>query len=133
VHAVKLGDAVDDVRDRLTELINELLERYGGVLDSVVEQRGRDRYVIQPEFGNDLGDRERVRDVALTRFSPLVSVGGRGDSVGPLNAIDRGPRSSTPVRVDDSRKFTFDADGLSSPWKNSCHGRHRFSSPRWGR
>ena len=62
---VELGDAVDQLGHRLAEGVGDLVLGDGGVLDHVVQQRGHQRLAVEVPVGEDLGDRERVRDVRL--------------------------------------------------------------------
>ena len=54
-----------------------------GVLHRVVQQRGGDGDVVEPEVGDDAGHRERVVDVRLARLADLLAVGVGGRLVGP--------------------------------------------------
>ncbi len=82
---VQLGDAVDEGRDVLAELAAQLVERVGGVLDGVVQQRGTDRLGVHAELGEDGRHRERVGDVRVTRLALLVLMPVRRHRVGPLH------------------------------------------------
>ena len=70
----QLGDALDEVRDLVAELGPHLVHPDLGVLDDVVEQRGGDRLVVEPQLGADLGGAERVKDERLTRAALLALV-----------------------------------------------------------
>ena len=72
VDARQLGDAVDQLGDLVAELAPQLVELDLGVLDDVVQERGRDRLLVQAELRADLGDTERVVDEGLAR-PPLLS------------------------------------------------------------
>ena len=65
--------------------VDEVVERERGVLDRVVQQRGRERDVVEAEVGEDHRDAERVRDVGVARPAHLVAVRVAGDLVGPLD------------------------------------------------
>ena len=82
---VELGDAVDEHRDLVAEVGAELVERVVGVLDRVVQQRGGHRRRADAEVGEDLRDRERVRDVRLAALALLALVGALGDRVRALD------------------------------------------------
>ena len=91
VDAGQLRDAVDELRDLVAELGAQLLELDVGVLDDVVQQRGRDRLLVEAELGADLRDPERVVDEVLARAPLLALVRALGE---------RGTRArSVPVDV----------------------------------
>ena len=62
----------------------------GGVLDRVVQQRGRDRDVVEAEVGEDHRDADRVGDVRLAGAADLLGVGPPGHPVGPLDEVGVG-------------------------------------------
>ena len=84
-HLVELGDAVDEHRDLTAEVLLQLGEAVGGVLDGVVQQRRRQRRRGHAELGEDRGDGQRVGDVGVAGLALLAPVGLLGDDVGPLD------------------------------------------------
>ncbi len=84
---VELGDAVDQAGDLVAELGPQLVEGVVGVLDGVVQQRGRQRRHGHAELGQDRGHRHRVGDVRVAALAPLAAVGALGDDV---RALERG-------------------------------------------
>ena len=60
--------------DVVAELVDEVVERERGVLDRVVQQRARERDVVEAEIGEDHRDAERVRDVRVAGAAHLVAV-----------------------------------------------------------
>ena len=70
----QLGDAVDELGDLVAELVLDRLQVGVGVLDDVVEQRGGDRRLVQPQLGEDLRDAERVVDELLAGAALLALV-----------------------------------------------------------
>ena len=80
--------------DLLAELLAHLLQRGGGVLDRVVQQRGAQRLGVEPHAGADLGHADRVDDEVLARLAPLVGVVHAGVDERVLDpvAVDRPPR-----------------------------------------
>jgi hypothetical protein len=76
--AGQLRDALDELGDLVAELVPHLLDRDVGVLDDVVEERGRDRLVVEVQLGADLGRTERVVDEVLARAALLTLVCARG-------------------------------------------------------
>ncbi len=91
VEAIELGDTVDDAGDLGPEQLLEVLDRHHGVLDRVVQQRGRDRHVVEPELGEDHRDAQRVIDVGLAGPSHLLGVRLTRDLVGLLDERRVGP------------------------------------------
>ena len=71
-----------------------------GVLHRVVEQRGGERDVVEPELGHDRGHRQRVGDVRLTGLAALVTVGVVGDLVGPGDQRRRRLGVPRPVHLE---------------------------------
>ena len=124
MHPIELRDAVDDVRNGVAELFNDLFERHGGVFDGVVHERRGNRNVVQTKFGDHLCDCERMRDVALPRLSTLFTMRGRCEAIGALNPIDRAARTCLAIGSDDRRELTLDADRMAPPGKNTCHRCH---------
>ena len=61
----QLGDAVDELGDLGPEALLDVGQAVLGVLGDVVEERRLDRDRVEPEVGEDLGRRDRVRDVRL--------------------------------------------------------------------
>jgi hypothetical protein len=55
-----------------------------------VHQRGHDRLHVEPPFGADSGDRDRVRDVRLARRAELAEVCLVGEPVRLADAPDVG-------------------------------------------
>ena len=75
----QLGDALDELRDLVAELVAHLLDVGVGVLDDVVQERSGDRLLVEPELGADLGGAPRVVDEVLARAPLLALVPGRGE------------------------------------------------------
>ena len=70
----QLRDALDELRDLVAELRAHLLDVDVGVLDDVVQQRGRDRLLVEAELGADLRRAPRVVDEVLARAALLALV-----------------------------------------------------------
>jgi hypothetical protein len=69
--AVELGQTVDGLRDRLAEALGDLLLGTS-VSSSVVQQRRHHRRLgVELPVGDDLGDRDRVRDMRITALAEL--------------------------------------------------------------
>ena len=56
----QLGDAVDEVGHLRPEALLDVRDGVLGVLGDVVEQRRLDRERVEPQLGQDLGDRQRM-------------------------------------------------------------------------
>ena len=89
---VELGDAVDEHRDLVAEVGAHQVERVLGVLDRVVQQRRGERLRADAEVGEDLRDRDRMRDVRLAALAHLAGVRLLGGRVGALDEGDVGLR-----------------------------------------
>ncbi len=82
---VELRDAVDEHRDLVAEVGTQLLEPVVGVFDGVMQQRGGKGLRADPEVGEDLRDRDRMRDVGLPALPGLPGVRLVRDPVGALD------------------------------------------------
>ena len=91
----QLGDAVDELGDRLAELLADLVEARAGVLDRVVEERRAERLGVEAQAGADLRHLDRVGDEVLARLAPLVGVALAGEGEGALDRA-RGRRRPPP-------------------------------------
>ena len=83
----QLGDALDELPDLVAELRAHLLDVRVGVLDDVVEQRGRDRLLVEAELRADLGRAPRVMDEVLARAALLPFVLRRGEAERALKQV----------------------------------------------
>ena len=70
---VEFADAIDEIGDHLTEHGDDLGLGRGRVLDDVVQDRGDQRIGIEVQVGEDVGDRNGVRDIRLAR-EPLLAL-----------------------------------------------------------
>ena len=70
----QLRDALDELGDLGAELGAELVELRLGVLDDVVEERGRDRLLVEVQLGADPRDAPRVVDELLAGAAHLPAV-----------------------------------------------------------
>ncbi len=82
---VELRDAVDEHRDLVAEVGAHHVERVVGVFDGVVQQCGSDRLRADAEVGEDLRDRDRMRDVRLAALALLARVRLLSGRVGTLD------------------------------------------------
>ncbi len=99
VDLLHLGDAVDDEAHLVAELRTDLIEGHVGVLDGVVEQRGRQGGGLGTEFGEDQGDGEWMCDVRLTTFSHLTAVRGLREEIRAAQNGQIGVRVVGAVRL----------------------------------
>ena len=112
--AVELGDAVDELGDGLAEALADVLLRDGGVLEDVVQQRGDERLGVELPVRQDLGDRDRVRDVRLARLAVLPLVGGVAEVVRLFEAGEVG-------------RLEVSGDALLEAFEGGDRGRHGAS------
>jgi hypothetical protein len=96
-HLVQLGHPVDQLADLVAEVGGQRLQRVAGVLDGVVQQGGHQGGGIHAQFGQDVGDRQRMGDVGVTGAPQLVGVLGLGDVVGALQDRQVGLRVDLAV------------------------------------
>ena len=122
--ALELGDAVDDAGDVRTELGGDVVERDVRVLDRVVQQRGGDGDVVEPEVGDDAGDSQRMVDVRLARAPHLLAVGVGRDLVGPRDHRGAGLRVLRPEHVDQRSDLLRGRHRVAPPRQNPGHGCH---------
>ena len=85
---IELADAVDQFGDDLAEDRRYLGLGGRRIFDDIV-QDGRDQRVgIQPQIGEDVGDRDRVRDVRFARNALLALMLFRAEVVGFAHPLD---------------------------------------------
>ncbi len=86
----QLRDALDEVRDLVAELRSDGIGADVGVLDDVVEERGRDRLVVEAQLGADLRGPERVVDEGLAGapLLALVRTAGEVERAGEQLSVD---------------------------------------------
>jgi hypothetical protein len=72
LHLRQLGDAIDEQRHLVAELLADLLDRDLSVLHHVVQQRGGQSGAVELEFRADIGRAHRVADVGLPAGPHLV-------------------------------------------------------------
>ncbi len=80
----QLGDAVDEARDVGAEALLDLLVGGERVLDRVVEDRGGDRLVVEPQVGQDAGDLDRVAEIRVARGALLRAVRLHREDIGAV-------------------------------------------------
>ncbi len=86
--AIELRDAVDQLRHRLAESVRDLVLGDRGVLGHVVQQRRHQGLAVEVPVGEDLGDRQGMRDVGIAGLPRLAGVRGLGEAVGLREARD---------------------------------------------
>ncbi len=83
----QLRDALDELRDLVAELGAEVVELRLGVLEHVVQERRRERLLVEVELGADLRDRPRMVDERLAGAARLPLVRGRGEVERPREEL----------------------------------------------
>ena len=111
--AIQLGNAVDHRRHDRPELLGDVVEGERGVFDRVVQQRGGDGDVVEPEAGHDAGHGDRVVDVGLARLTGLVAVGLGGAVEGPQDQAGVALGVTLLVGIDDRRDQRVRRSGLA--------------------
>ena len=89
---VELGDAVDEHGHLVAELVAQVAQVVVGVLDGVVQERGREGRRGHAQLGQDGRHRERMGDVGVAALALLAAVGACGRPVGALDDPDVGLR-----------------------------------------
>ena len=78
----QLGDPLDQLGDLIAELRPDVVGLGLCVLDDVVQERGRERLLVEVELGADLRDRPRVVDERLAGAACLPGVCRRREAEG---------------------------------------------------
>ena len=95
---VKLRHAVNELSDLVAEILAKRINRVAGVLDRIVQERGREGRCTHAEVSEDRRDREGVGDVRLAAAASLVTMQvGRG-LIGPLDDLGVALRVVLPKR-----------------------------------
>ena len=81
----QLGDPVDEPGDVLAEQLFNLLGRRERVLDRVVEDRGGDGLIVEPEVGEDSRDLDRMAEIGVARSAHLRSMRLHREDVGAID------------------------------------------------
>ncbi len=92
LNARQLGDALDQGRDLVAELRANLVDIGVRVLDDVVQQRSRERRLVQLQPGEDLRRPPRMVDELLSRGARLPRVRMRGEVECPGEQLAVGVR-----------------------------------------
>src|SRR5262249_8232587 len=83
----QLRDALDEVGDLAAELGPELLDVGARVLEDVVQERRRDRLLVEMQLRADARDAERVMDELLAGPADLPLVRTVGELEGPPKQV----------------------------------------------
>src|SRR4051794_4296137 len=87
LHAGQLGHTFHELRDLVAELGAHVVEVDVGVLDDVVEQRRRDRLVVELQLRADLRRAPGVEDELLAGAALLTLVGVRSEGESPCDQL----------------------------------------------
>ncbi len=98
----ELGDAVDHPRDVLAKQALDLVVGGDGILDRVVQDRGDDRFVVEPQIGQDAGDLDRMAEIGIARSTLLAAMGLHRKDIG---AVDKRLVGVRIVAADPLHKF----------------------------
>ncbi len=122
----QLRDPVDELGDLGPELLLDVGQAVLRVLRDVVEERRLDGGRVDPELGQDLGRRDRVRDVRLAGRPLLAVVRGHREVEGAADRLEVARR----VLGGDGRVEVL-AEGLEVDFglRPSCSGRGRTAGP----
>jgi hypothetical protein len=77
-----LGHALDELRHARAELLADLGQRHGGVLDDVVQQRGGHHLLVVAASGQQTRDVDGMGDEGAVVLAALTPVRGLGEGVG---------------------------------------------------
>ena len=100
VELLQLGQALDQDADFLAEQLVDLGTRRRRILDGVVQQRGRDRRVVELQIGQDRGDFQRMREIRIARGALLLAMGLHRVDIGAVEQRLVGVRIVSPDPVD---------------------------------
>ena len=87
---VQFGEAVDQVRHRGAEALDQLRLGDAAVLDGVVQQGGHQRLDVELPLGALGRHRDRVGDVRFAAGADLAQVGLVGEAIGLAHLVDLG-------------------------------------------
>ena len=121
---VELGHAVDDGGDVGAERSLDVVELDPRVLDGVVEERRCDRDLVETEVGDDLGHRQRVHDVGLTRLAELGGVGFGRHFVGARHHVDLAFPVGAAKPLDQPGDLVFGLPPFPAPREDPFNGDH---------
>ncbi len=139
----QLGDALYELRDLRAELRPHLVELGVRVLDDVVQERRRDRLLVEVELGADPPDAVGMMDEVLSRAALLAAVAALGrlerapDEVAIDARVVRLDRREqlldealvVLLGIDDGHQLSVRAGGSSSPhWGEERRGNGRRMS-----
>ncbi len=79
------GNAVYQLGNVAAELLADLVKRYYGILNNVVEQSAANAVGVESQLRDNAGDRGRVQNIRDSRNPSLVAVAALGKTVGFLD------------------------------------------------
>ena len=80
----QLGDAIDQSRDVAAEQARDLFGRGDRILDRVVEDRGGDRLVVEPQVGEDARHLDRVAEIGVAAGALLGAMRLHREDIGAV-------------------------------------------------
>ena len=84
VEPLELGQSLDQRADVLAEHLVDLVAGRRGVLDRVVQERGRDGRVVELEIGQDRRDLERMGKIGIAGGALLLAMRLHGIDIGAV-------------------------------------------------
>ena len=84
IEPLELGQPLDQRADVWPEHLVDLGAGGGGVLDGVVQQRGRDGGIVELEVGQDRGDFERMGEIGIAGGALLLAMRLHGVDIGAV-------------------------------------------------
>ena len=82
IDALELGQAFDQIADAVAEHLVDLGARCVGILDGVVQQRDRDRLLVEMQIGQDGGDFQGMGKIGIAIGTALLAMLFHGIDVG---------------------------------------------------
>ena len=98
----QLGNAINKPRDILAKQLLDLVLGRDGIFDRVVEDRRRDRLIIEPQIRQDTGDFDRMAEIGIARGAFLRAMCVHRKHIG---AVDQSLISPGVIAFDPFNQF----------------------------